>query len=47
MESCLASSGKMSQRLYCPSYLIVYYFMEVEGKRDGTNFIRYVRAAEV
>jgi hypothetical protein len=39
----LASSPGISRRLYFTSYLLVYYFMHLDGKGDGERFVRYFR----
>jgi hypothetical protein len=39
----LASDPSMSRRLYFTSYLLVYYFMHLDGKGDGERFARYFR----
>lgn len=39
----LASSPAMSHRLYFTSYLLVYYFMHLDGKGDSQRFVRYFR----
>jgi hypothetical protein len=42
-NSTLAENPQMSARLYFTSYLLVYYFMHLDGKGDGQNFVRYFR----
>ena len=37
----LTSDPKNSHRLYFTSYLLVYYFMHLDGKGDGQLFARY------
>ncbi len=39
----LAENPMMSQRLYFTSYLLVYFFMHLDGKGDGAQFVRYMR----
>jgi len=39
----LGSDPSMSRRLYFTSYLLVYYFMHLDGKGDGERFARYFR----
>jgi hypothetical protein len=39
----LASNPSISRRLYFTSYLLVYYFMHLDGKGDGERFVRYFR----
>lgn len=41
----LASNNQLTQRLYLTSYLLVYYFMHLDGKGDGARFARYMRAS--
>ena len=33
----------MSHRLYFTSYLLVYYFMQLDGAGDSQRFVRYFR----
>ncbi|MFZ4778659.1 MAG: hypothetical protein ACOYM3_25100 [Terrimicrobiaceae bacterium] len=40
----LTSNRTMSHRLYFTSYLLVYYFMHLDGDGDGQLFVRYFRA---
>jgi len=42
-NSILTQDPRMSGRLYFTSYLLVYYFMHLDGKGDGQNFARYFR----
>lgn len=42
-NSILESDPRMSHRLYFTSFLLVYYFMQLEGKGDGQLFARYFR----
>lgn len=42
-SSILSDDIRMSARLYFTSYLLVYYFMHLDGKGDGQNFVRYFR----
>jgi hypothetical protein len=39
----LTSNRAMSRRLYFTSYLLVYYFMHLDGEGDGQLFVRYFR----
>ncbi len=39
----LLESPHMSHRLYFTSYLLVYYFMHLDGKGDGQLFARFFR----
>ena len=39
----LGSDPNNSRRLYFTSYLLVYYFMHLDGKGDGERFVRYFR----
>ena len=39
----LAADPATSRRAYFTSYLLVYYFMHMDGKGDGQRFIRYFR----
>jgi hypothetical protein len=39
----LTNDPRMSHRLYFTSYLLVYYFMHLDGKGDGQLFARYFR----
>lgn len=43
-SATLAGDPSKSSRLYFTSYLLVYYFMHMDGKGDGERFIRYLRA---
>jgi hypothetical protein len=40
----LSGDPRMSHRLYFTSYLLVYYFMHLDGKGDGERFVRFMRA---
>ena len=42
-QSILESDPRASHRLYFTSYLLVYYFMHLDGKGDGQLFVRYFR----
>ncbi|MGB8169627.1 MAG: hypothetical protein WCF18_19155 [Chthoniobacteraceae bacterium] len=42
-NSVLGQDHQMSHRLYFTSYLLVYYFMHLDGKGDGQLFARYFR----
>ena len=42
-NSVLGQDSKASHRLYFTSYLLVYYFMRLDGKGDGQLFARYFR----
>lgn len=39
----LTTDPRASRRLYFTSYLLVYYFMHLDGKGDGQLFARYFR----
>lgn len=39
----LGSDPRMTGRLYFTAYLLVYYFMELDGKGDRQLFLRYFR----
>jgi hypothetical protein len=39
----LENDPRASRRLYFTSYLLVYYFMHLDGKGDGQLFARYFR----
>ncbi len=39
----LSSDPKEARRMYFTSYLLVYYFMHLDGKGDGDGFVRYMR----
>ena len=39
----LTGDSTASRRLYFTSYLLVYYFMHLDGKGDGQRFVRYFR----
>jgi hypothetical protein len=39
----LAGDPSASRRLYFTSYLLVYYFMHLDGQGDGQRFVRYFR----
>lgn len=40
----LDSDPKESNRLYFTAYLLVNYFMNMDGNGDGTRFVKYLRA---
>ncbi|MEI8310586.1 MAG: hypothetical protein WCH98_07515 [Verrucomicrobiota bacterium] len=40
----LARNPKESQRMYFTAYLLVNYFMHMDGKGDGAGFVKYMRA---
>jgi hypothetical protein len=40
----LARSPKESGRMYFTAYLLVNYFMHMDGKGDGAGFLKYMRA---
>lgn len=42
-NSLLGQDRQASHRLYFTSYLLVYYFMHLDGKGDGQLFARYFR----
>jgi len=42
-NSILEGDPRSSRRLYFTSYLLVYYFMHLDGKGDGQLFVRYFR----
>jgi hypothetical protein len=42
-NSILQRDPQVSHRLYFTSYLLVYYFMHLDGKGDGQSFARYFR----
>jgi hypothetical protein len=42
-SSILAQDPTMSRRLYFTSYLLVYYFMHLDGTGDGQRFVRFFR----
>jgi hypothetical protein len=42
-NTLLAQHRESARRLYFTSYLLVYYFMHLEGKGDGQLFARYFR----
>jgi hypothetical protein len=42
-NSILQRDPQVSHRLYFTSYLLVYYFMHMDGKGDGQSFARYFR----
>ena len=42
----LAQSPASSHRLYFTSYLLVYYFMHLDGKGDGQRIMRYFREVQ-
>ena len=39
----LAAAPRTSHQLYFTSYLLVYYFMHLDGKGDSQTFVRYLR----
>jgi hypothetical protein len=41
--SILERDPRSSHRLYFTSYLLVYYFMHLDGRGDGQHFVRYFR----
>jgi hypothetical protein len=41
--SLMAKDADEAQRLYFTSYLLVYFFMHLDGNGDGARFIRYFR----
>ena len=41
----MASDPHRTQRLYLTSYLLVYYFMHLDGNGDGARLARYMRAS--
>lgn len=43
-NAILASSPKESHRLYFTAYLLVNYFMSLDGNGDGARFVKYLRA---
>jgi hypothetical protein len=42
----LSGSPTMSHRLYFTSYLLVYYFMHLDGAGDGQRLVRYFREVD-
>lgn len=40
----LGANPQMSHRLYYTSYLLVYYFMHLDGAGDGQRIVRYLRS---
>lgn len=40
----LAADPEQSRRLYFTAYLLVNYFMHLDGKGDGAQFVKYMRA---
>lgn len=42
-SATLAKNPAESRRLYFTSYLLVYYFMHLDGDGDGRLFVRYMR----
>ena len=42
----LATNPQMSARLYFTSYLLVYYFMHLDGQGDGQLFVKYFRTVD-
>ena len=43
----MATDPMRTQRLYLTSYLLVYYFMHLDGAGDGARLARYMRASAV
>ncbi|MGI8602550.1 MAG: hypothetical protein ACR2OZ_06075 [Verrucomicrobiales bacterium] len=41
----LSQNPRISHRLYFTSYLLVYYFMHMDGRGDGERFVRFMRAS--
>lgn len=41
----MSKNNPLTQRLYLTSYLLVYYFMHLDGQGDGARFARYMRAS--
>ena len=39
----LEKNPKESRRMYFTAYLLVYYFMHMDGNGDGAGFVRYMR----
>ena len=44
--STLASDPTLSRRMYFTSYLLVYYFMHIDGAGDGQRFIKFFREVD-
>ncbi len=42
-NAILESDPRMSSRLYFTSYLLVYYFMHLDGAGEGQLFVKYLR----
>ena len=42
----LAEDPTLSRRMYFTSYLLVYYFMHMDGNGDGQRFIRFFRTVD-
>ena len=42
----LAEDPTLSRRMYFTSYLLVYYFMHMDGNGDGQRFIRFFRMVD-
>lgn len=42
-NSVLAADPLASRRMYFTSYLLVYYFMHLDGAGDGQRFVKYFR----
>ncbi len=42
-NSILEGDPRIARRLYFTSYLLVYYFMHLDGTGDGQRFVRYFR----
>ena len=43
-NAILTANSEESQRLYFTAYLLVNYFMSLDGKGDGARFVKYLRA---
>jgi len=43
----MANDNRRTQRLYLTSYLVIYYFMHLDGNGDGERFARYMRASSI
>jgi hypothetical protein len=41
-----ASNAEATHRMYVTSYLLVYYFMHLDGNGDGQRFMRYFREVD-
>lgn len=42
----LATNPKEARRMYFTAYLLVNYFMHMDGKGDGAAFVKFLRAVE-